>query len=218
MSWYYAGPEAKPVGPVSLEEIHARRLSGFITPETYVIEQNGQSGAPIAWRRYREIFSEGVTPPPILPPLPSSLPPALPHPPAPAIAANPAVTALFPSAPHAPLPVYVPPIVPHAAPHGHYPIRQTNSSCAWGFGLGLASFILSFACGLGVLFAAPALVLCILGFAQVQQRPGQSGRGIASAGAVLAALALLISGTILAYGVPALIKEREQAAAQQNSE
>ena len=49
MPWYYAGPEAKPVGPVSLEELHARRLSGAIQPETYVIEDTGQPDPARAW-------------------------------------------------------------------------------------------------------------------------------------------------------------------------
>jgi hypothetical protein len=211
MSWYYAGPEAKPVGPVSLEEIHARRLSGLITPETYIIEQNGQPGVTPTWRRYREIFPESAAMPPSLPPIP----PALPHsaiPPAPpAMPINP----LFPSAPHAPHPVYVPPTVPQAAPHGHYPARRTNACCAWGFGLGIASFIL---CGSGLILGLPALVICILGFAQVQQRPEQSGRGLAVAGGVLALLAILLSIVVLSYAIPAAIKEREAQAAQQNSE
>ena len=42
MPWYYAGPEAKPVGPLSVEELHARHLSGAVTAETYVIEHTGQ--------------------------------------------------------------------------------------------------------------------------------------------------------------------------------
>jgi hypothetical protein len=208
MPWYYAGPEAKPVGPVSLDEIHARRLSGLITPETYVIEQSAQPGVTPVWRRYRETFPESSATPPSLPPLPSALP-ASPPPLAPP------VNTLFPSAPHAPHPVYVPPATPAAAPHGHYPARRTNACCAWGFGLGIASFIL---CGSGVLLGLPALVICILGFAQVQQRPDQSGRGLAVAGGVLALLAILLSVVLLSYTVPAIIKEREQAAAQQNSE
>jgi hypothetical protein len=204
MPWYYAGPEAKPVGPVSLEEIHARRLSGLITPETYVIEQNGLPGVTPSWRRYRETFPESSATPPLLPPLP---PPSAP----PVLSANP----LFPSAPHAPHPVYVPPATPAAAPHGHYPARPTNACCAWGFGLGIASFIL---CGSGLILGLPALVISILGFAQVQQRRDQSGRGLAVAGGVLALLAILLSIIMLSCAIPAAIKEREQAAAQQNSE
>jgi hypothetical protein len=208
MPWYYAGPEAKPVGPVSLEEIHARRLSGLITPETYVIDQNGLPGVTPTWRRYREVFSESSAVPPALPPLPPTLPISSPPP-------APPVNALFPSAPHAPHPVYVPPATPAAAPHGHYPVRRTNACCAWGFGLGIASFIL---CGSGLFLGLPALVICILGFAQVQQRPDQSGRGLAVAGGVLALLAIVLSVILLSYAIPAAIKEREQAAAQQNSE
>jgi hypothetical protein len=37
MPWYYVGPDAKPVGPLSLEELQSRRLSGALSPETYVI-------------------------------------------------------------------------------------------------------------------------------------------------------------------------------------
>ena len=44
MPWYYAGPDAKPVGPVTLNELHACRVRGIVTPETYVIEHTGQPG------------------------------------------------------------------------------------------------------------------------------------------------------------------------------
>jgi hypothetical protein len=207
MSWYYAGPEAKPVGPVSLEEVHGRRLSGAIGPDTYVIEHTG-TGPVGSWRRYREVFPESV----LLPPLPPAVPPPLSAPvPVPA-------HTLFPSTGHAPQPVSAPTIAPHAAPHGHYPPRPTNAYCAWGFGLGIAGFVLSPACGTGLLLAAPALIICILGFAQVQQRRDQSGRGLAAAGAVLAVLGLLVSIGFLAYAIPAMIKVHEQAAAQQSSE
>lgn len=204
MSWYYAGLEAKPVGPVSLEELHARRLSGVIGPDTYVIEQT-TTGTVGAWRHYRELFPENIHVP--LPPLPSPIP----------MAASAPAHPLFPSAASPPPPIAAPTIAPHAAPHGHYPPRPLNTCCAWGFGLGIAGFILSFFCGAGLLLAAPALVICILGFAQVQQRDDQSGRGLAAAGAVLAALALLISIGILSYLVPTMIKQHEQAA-QQNAE
>lgn len=197
MSWYYAGPEAKPVGPVTLEEIHACRANGAIGPETYVIEHTDQ-GIMGTWRHYREVFPESAP----LPPVPSA--------PAP-----PPLQTLFPSASPARPPVPAPMIPPHAAPHGHYPARPTNAYCAWGFGLGIAGFILSFACGIGFLLAAPALVLCILGFAQVQQRGDQSGRGLSAAGAVLAILGLLISVGFWAYAIPVAMKER---ATQQSSE
>ncbi len=212
MPWYYAGPEAKPVGPISLEELQTRRSSGVVTPETYVIEHTGVAGAPGAWRRYREIFPESPTLPP-LPPVPGVVP--LPPPP---MAASPTsqVHPLFPSAAHAPA-IHVPSSVPLAAPHAHYPVRRTNPWCAWGFGLALAGFIFSFFCGIGLLLAAPALIICILGFVKVHQQPDQSGRGLAVAGAVLSGLALLISVAFLVYAVPLIIKNHEWTVTEQSS-
>jgi hypothetical protein len=106
----------------------------------------------------------------------------------------------------------------HAAgPHGYFPVRRTNSWCAWGFGLGIAGFILTFACGLGLLIAAPALLICILGFVQVQRHPDQSGRGLAVAGGILSALALLISIGFLAYAVPVMIKNHSWTVTEQSS-
>ena len=217
MPWYYAGPEAKPVGPVSLEELHARRASGLVTGETYIIEHTGQAGGAGAWRRYREFFPQGVIVS-SLPPVPSPAPAVMAPPPVPAPVTNP----LFPSSGSAPAtppprPAYTPPVPPHAAPHAHYPTRITNACCAWGFGLGIAGFVLAFACGVGLLLAVPALVLCIVGFAQVQQRSEQSGRGLAVAGGLLALLALIISIAFLAWAVPTGIKEHEDSV-RQNSE
>src|SRR5437588_12555485 len=100
MPWYYAGPEAKPVGPVSLAELHARHLNGMISPETYIIEHTGQPNEPRVWKRYREVFPSIPMDLPAIPPVPialtaPSLQPAVqPHP-------------LFPSAapvPTGPLP------------------------------------------------------------------------------------------------------------------
>jgi hypothetical protein len=206
MPWYYAGPEAKPVGPVTLEELHARRLSGALTADTYVIEHSGAPGTPGAWRHYREIFPESAA----LPPLPPA--PAFPPPP---VAASPGHP-LFPSAAHVPLAPH-PAYVPAAAPHAHYPARRTNGWCAWGFGLGLAGFIFSFACGAGLLLAVPALIICILGFIQVQQRPDQSGKGLAVAGAVLSGLALLIAIGFFIYTVPIMIKNHAWTVTEQSS-
>lgn len=209
MSWYYAGPEAKPVGPVSLEELQARRVNGLIAADTYVIEQTGQPGVVGTWRRYQEVFPPAAS----LPPLPLTHPPALPP-------APPAAHPLFPSAAAIParLPVYPPNVLPHAAPHGHYPVHPMNACCAWGFGLGLAGFVLAFVCGIGLLLSAPALIICILGFAQVQQRRDQSGGGLAIAGGVLALIGLIISIAILAYVVPLAIKEQQLSLKTQNSE
>ena len=211
MSWYYAGPEAKPVGPISVEELQNRRANGLVTSETYVIEQPGPEGSVPAWKRYREVFPSMAASPfpssPEFPPVPPP-PPSTAHP-------------LFPSAAHAPIsrPAVPPPIIePHAAPHGHYPHRPTNKTCAWGFGLGIAAFVLSFACGFGLLIGLPALIVCILGFVHVQQNPAQSGRGLATAGAVLACMAMLISLIFLAFALPAAFKSYSQSTLQQNSE
>jgi hypothetical protein len=185
-----------------LEELNARRLNGAITPDTYVIEHSGTPGAPGEWRRYRDVFPTTS----YLPPLPAAIPP-----PAPLIA--PAAHPLFPSAAHAPS---VPAAFPPAAPHAHYPVRKTNAWCAWGFGLGIAGFLFSFAC-IGIFLAIPALVICLLGFAQVQKNRAESGRGLAVAGGILAVLGLLISLGLLAYFVPLAIKEHEQTATEQSS-
>ena len=79
--------------------------------------------------------------------------------------------------------------------------------------MGIAGFILSFVC-VGIVLAAPALVICILGFTQVQRHRDESGRGLALAGAVLSFLGLLISLGILAWAVPVLIREHEEAVQQ----
>jgi len=186
MPWYYAGPEAKPVGPVSVEELHARRISGGVKPETYVIEHTGQATENLAWKRYQDVFPSS----PSLPPLPS--PPA-PPPPVP-----PQVTPLQANPPH--------PLFPSAAPaqHSVFPpgarpdpyyhnVKPTNGWCAWGFGLGLAGFFLSFACGVGVLPALFAVPLCIVGLTQVHKKREQAGQGLAVAGLILSGIALLIS-------------------------
>ncbi|HEV3272972.1 MAG TPA: hypothetical protein VGZ93_12390 [Candidatus Methylacidiphilales bacterium] len=184
MPWYYAGPEAKPVGPVTLEELHACRVRGVVTPETYVIEHTGRPDPNWAWKRYGEIFPSSHNLPPLPPPpappaaQPQATPPQAgsPHP-------------LFPSAAHAQHPVF-----PHGArPDPYYNVKPTNGWCAWGFGIGLAGFFLSFACGTGLLPALIALPLCIVGLAQVHKRREQAGRGLAITGLILSLVALLIS-------------------------
>jgi hypothetical protein len=189
MPWYYAGPEAKPVGPISVEELHACRVRGTISPETYVIEQKGQTGEPMAWKRYQEVFpaNPGLPPIPTLPPLPVTPPPA---PPAPQ--AHP----LFPSA--APVPTQHPAFPPSPRPDPYYQkIRPTNAWCAWGYWLGLASFFFAFACGLGVFTAPIAFVLCIVGLAQVHQHREQAGQYQAIWGLILSCIALLIAVIII---------------------
>lgn len=229
MPWYYAGPEEKPVGPVSTEELHARRRNGLLGSQTYIIEWNEEVGAVDGWKFYSEIFP--VVPPMApLPPPPLPTPnPAGPHgpPPVPGHSAaphafypppSPAISQphpLFPSAGHAPVPVAT--TFPHAAaPHGHYPPRKTNAWCAWGFGLGITAFILSFGC-IGILVAVPALIICIIGFAKVQSHREQSGRGLAVAGGVLSLLAIVLSLALSAWLLPSILKNHEWSVTEQSS-
>jgi hypothetical protein len=201
MPWYYAGPEAKPVGPVTLEELRALRARGGIAPETYVIEDAGQGPAGLAWKRYRDIFPAQA----ILPPLPSPATPYVP-PPAPPVPpvmqAHPAAHPLFPSAspiawPATVLPASVPspgaPFYTHGPrpdPYNH--ARQTNGYCAWGFGFGLAAFFFSFVCGIGVFPALAAIPLCIFGLIQLGKHHEQTGHWLAISGLVLSSLALVV--------------------------
>ena len=203
MPWYYAGPEAKPVGPLTLDELHSARLLGALTPDTYVLEHSAEPGSAGTWRHYREVFPETAS----LPPVPGGIP--APPPLNPSSAAHP----LFSSS----TPASYPAAYPQASPHGHYPIRRTNAWCGWGFGLGVAGFVFSFGC-VGLLLSAPALVICILGFSQVQRHPEQSGRGLAIAGGVLSLLGLLISLAIMVWSIPVAIKAYERAATQQSSD
>jgi hypothetical protein len=204
MPWYYAGPEAKPVGPLSLDELHARRLNGTLSPETYVIEHTGQPGESPAWKRYRDVFPAS----PNLPPLPpgSSFPPAQPNPPVP--------HPLFPSAGAVPgaLPSSASPANPH-----YLPARKTNTYCAWGFGLGLAAFFLSFACGVGVFPAIPAFFICIMGLMQVHRHREQAGQRRAVVGLLLSGFALLISLIFIVTLSIRFIKEHEQTTTEQTS-
>ena len=199
------------MGPVSLEELQARRRSGALLPETYIIERNEGTGAVGAWQRFRDVFPDAPSIPPV-PPVGAPLPP--PPVPLPMIA-TPQAHPLFPSAGQAPLHQ---PLFPYAAaPHAHYPMRKTNPWCAWGFGLGVASFVFAFACGLGLLIAVPALAISILGFAKVQHNREQSGRGLAVAGGVFSALALLIALGFLIYSVPLMLKNHEWTVTEQSS-
>jgi hypothetical protein len=179
MPWYYAGPDARPVGPISLEELHARRLQGAVMPETYVIEHTGQASDVLAWRRYREVFPSS----PVLPPAPAAslvVPPATP-----------------------PAPAFVPGAMPVTTGQPAYTLKPTNRWCAWGFGLGLTGFFFSFACGMGLLLALPSLLLCIVGLSQVAKNHAQAGKGLAVAGLILSSVAVLISlGLFLALATP----------------
>jgi hypothetical protein len=195
MPWYYAGPEAKPVGPVTLDELHACRVNGTVSPETYVIEHTGQPGENLAWKRYKDIFPSSPSPPPVPPvPAPPTMAPAppasQPHP-------------LFPSA--APVSGQHPVFPSTTRPDPYYNVKPTNGWCGWGFGLGLAGFCLSFICGIGLFPALLALPLCIVGLAQVHKNRDQSGQGLAVAGLVLSGVALLISLIfILSLAIPVL--------------
>jgi hypothetical protein len=191
MPWYYVGPDAKPVGPISLEELQSRRASGALSPETYVIEAPVQ-GATKDWRHYREVFPHGDTLPslPAIPPVPTSLPPpARPHP-------------LFPSAvpasslqsPGGPVFTGVHPST-YNPPH-HAPSR-VNSWCAWGFGLGLAG-LPSLVCGVGLFLAMAGLAVSIIGLVQVHKDRSQQGRGLAIGGIAASLVTLAIA---LAIGI-----------------
>jgi hypothetical protein len=203
MPWYYAGPEAKPVGPISLEELNARRVNGTISPVTYIIEYTGQPTDPRVWKRYQDVFPAS----PSLPPLPPALPAAVPS--APAIQPHP----LFPSAGSA-----------HAGQSGlppgspHDLQGTSNPWCRWGFGLGLASLILLIpTCGLTAFIALPAFFVSIAGLIQVLQNPNQRGRNRAICGLFLSGLTLLLAVIILAVAIPWLIKEREQTTTEQST-
>jgi hypothetical protein len=181
MSWYYVGPDAKPVGPISLEELQARRSSGAIGQDTYVIEAPAGS-APKEWRRFRDVFP----PAPTLPPLPA------------AASASPAPASPTMGVPHPIFPV-TPPAVP--SPGGpvftgshpstyHLPPSRTNGWCSWGFGLGLASLLGLVFCGTGALLIIPGLVVSVIGLIQVSQHREQHGRSLAVTGIILSLLSL----------------------------
>jgi hypothetical protein len=195
MPWYYAGPEAKPVGPVTLDELHACRVRGIVKPETYIIEHAGQPAENWAWKHYQDIFPSSPT----LPPIPPFSPPPAIAPAPPATQSHP----LFPSA--APVSTGHSVFPPTARPDPYYNGNRTNGWCAWGFGLGLAGFFFSFACGIGVLLAIPSFLLCIVGLAQVHKHREQAGRGMAIAGLILSGVALIISLIfILSLAMPML--------------
>ena len=209
MPWYYAGPDAKPVGPVTLEELHARRANGTILPDTYVIEHTGQPNEPRAWKHYQELFLSN----PGLPPLPpASTPPPAPPVPPPQPSAPAAHPHLFPSQAVKP-PVFSSP----AGPDPYYTVRKTNAWCLWGFWLGLLSLPFLFVCGLGMPMAFLALVCSMGGLVQLSHRREEAGRGMAVAGLLLAALALVIAVTLLVWVVPKVIKEHEQTVTEQST-
>lgn len=200
MPWYYAGPEAKPVGPLSLEELHACRVRGTVQPDTFVIEQTGQPVETLAWKRYQDIFPPGFSLPP-LPPL-APPPPVMPPPPHP----------LFPSAPPAPHSVFP----PGARPDPYYKVKPTNGWCAWGFWLGLVGFFFSFAC-IGFLPALLSFPLCIIGLAQVHKHREQAGQGLAIAGLILSTMALIISLIFILWLAVPIMKAHGLTVTEQTS-
>jgi hypothetical protein len=204
MPWYYAGPEAKPVGPVTLDELHACRLRGIVKPETYVIEHTGQPSENWAWKHYQDIFPSSPGQPP-LPPFPST-PAMTPAPPVHAPAIPSPVMAphpLFPSA--APVSNRQPVFPPGARPDPYYQVKPTNGWCAWGFGFALAGLFFSLACGIGLLLALPSFFICIVGLTQVHKNRGQAGQGLAVAGLILSGIALVISLIfIISVSIPIL--------------
>jgi hypothetical protein len=210
MPWYYAGPEAKPVGPLSLDELHARRAQGIIKPETFIIEHTGQPAPDWSWKRYEALFPPQA---PGVPPAPSFTPP-----PAPPVGTPPPMVAhhpLFPSA--APVSSHAPVFPTTARPDPYYAIKPTNTWCAWGFGLGLAGFFFSFACGIGLLLAVPSLLLCIAGLTQLRNHPGQGGHALALWGLALSTLALVVSLVIVSYFVVPIIKSHQLTVTEQTS-
>lgn len=217
MPWYYVGPEAKPVGPLSLEELHARRLSGAITPDTYIIEHVAGGEAPRDWKRYREIFPAAAAP---LPPVPL---PGTPYVPAAPVVPPPAPNPLFPSAASVtgtPAPVvssgtsYSPPS--HLDPYYHQG-PKTNIWCLWGCWLGIASPFLLLICGLGFFMAIASIICCMVGMVDLSKHRDQKGRGMALAGLVGAVLALILSLAIIAAVVIPKLKLHSLTVTEQTS-
>ena len=212
MPWYYAGPEAKPVGPVSAEQLHALRAAGMITPETFVIEHTGAGAANLAWKRYSELFpaTPAIPPVPSAPPAPPApqpaaiptTPPAAPHPLFPSAAPVPGAHPLFPSSGH---------------PGAYPPIKPTNGWCAWGFGLSLVGFCFAFARGIGFLPALIGLLLCIVGLVQVSKNREQGGQGLAIGGLIFSTIGLLVAIIFLALLGGPILKAHGLTVTEQTS-
>jgi hypothetical protein len=227
MPWYYAGPEAKPLGPVSAEQLQGLFASGTISSETFVIEHTGPGSAHLAWKRYREVFSAVTTLPPLPPTAHAPFHPTTVTPPAPPAPVPGAVPAPIPSAPAAaaahPLfpsaataypghPTYLPPMQPYA----YAPIRPTNSWCAWGFALSLVGFCFAFLC-IGIIPALIAAVLCIIGLVQVNKNREEGGMGLAVTGLIFSGVAVLIFAVIVVAFVPSILKGHGLTVTEQTS-
>jgi len=197
MPWFYAGTDAKPVGPISLEELHARHHAGTVSPDTYVIEYVGQPGDHREWKRYRDLFSTqpALSPSPLPPPAPPAphLPPPFPQPPAAHVSTPPR---------------FSPTTFAHAAPPPQIlPHKRTNPWCSWGFGIGLASLILLiFTCGLSSLLALPGLVISGIGLYKVQHDTTQSGNRLAISGLLLSLVTIVITAIIFSVALPIILK------------
>jgi hypothetical protein len=229
MPWYYAGPEAKPLGPVSAEQLQSLHASGAITSETFVIEHTGAGAANLAWRRYREVFPAAASLPPIPgAPHPASMPPVAaappaPHAPAPGMVPAPNPSAPAPVAPHPLFPSAAHPGSGHAPayavpghPGAYAPIRPTNSWCAWGFALSLLGFCFAFLC-IGIVPAIIAVVLCIIGLVQVSKNHGEGGQGLAITGLIFSGVALLIAIVIISWFSPTILKAHGLTVTEQTS-
>ena len=188
MSWYYAGPAGKPVGPVIRGELQAKRAEGSIAPETYILENTGQAGAALAWKRYREVFPDLALPP--IAPVPTQ--PA--HP-------------LFPSA-----------SLPHRVPASPASDEhRTNPWCLWGMILGVGSLPMFALCGLGILVAPIAFVVCLIGIIQVQGRRNETGWGLGAIGIIFSGLGMLLTLVLLIWLVPLASKYQEQTTTEQST-
>ena len=207
MPWYYAGPEAKPVGPVSAEQLQGLVASGTITSETFVIEHTGPGAANLAWRRYREVFPPAAT----LPPIPPASPfhPATVTPPTPTPGTASSSLPLFPSAGTGQ--------PGHPTTHSYaHTIRPTNSWCAWGFALSLIGLCLACAC-VGVVPALIAAVLCIIGLVQVNKNHEQGGMGLAVTGLIFSGIAVLIFAILVCVFGPSIVKGHGLTVTEQTS-
>jgi len=204
MPWYYAGPDAKPVGPITLEDLHACRVKGTVSPETYVIEYVGQPDDVRTWKRYREVFpTSPILPAPALSPPPPIPAPVQPHP-------------LFPSAAPAGMPYRShPPTYPVYTPPSS---GRFNPWCVWGFGLGVGSFLLLLpSCGLMVLVAIPAFFISVVGVFKVQHDPTQRGNGLALTGALFSVATVVLAVLLAVFVVPSLIKNHGQITTTEQS-
>jgi hypothetical protein len=190
MSWYYVGPDAQPVGPISLEELQSRRAAGAVAPETYVIEAPPGS-APKEWLRYREVFPAKAQPlPPGLPPLPTAGSP----PPVPTMGIPyPVLPAPVPATPSPGGPVFT-----GAHPSTYrLPPSHNNPWCVWGFGLGIAS-LPCLLCLIGLLLAIMVDLHQPDDAADERRRCEQHGRGLAIAGLIASVMALFLGAIVFA--------------------